>query len=82
MEDVEKLYRYCRKNNIDFNYIESNQFTSVIFSKNETLFSYCYDKEKKEILYIHVDGVSHNSVDLALKDFENYVLLRGRLSLY
>lgn len=90
--DVEKLYRYCMKWGLNFMYSESKEFISVLFSsKNkdvngeEMLFSYSKSKIDNYIT-IRVTNNSetkeYKNVDEALKEFEDYDLLRENKSLY
>lgn len=90
--DAEKLYRYCMKWGLNFMYSESKEFISVLFSsKNkasdgeEMLFSYSKSKTD-DYLSIRVtnDGETkeYKNVDKALKEFEDYDLLRENKSLY
>ena len=90
--DVEKLYRHCMKWGLSFMYSESKEFISVLFgSKNkdingeEMLFSYAKSKIDNYIsIRVTNDGVTkeYKNVDKALKEFEDYDLLRENKSLY
>lgn len=90
--DVEKLYLYCMKWGLNFMYSESKEFISVLFSsKNkapdgeEMLFS--YNKSKIDN-YISIRVTNNGEIkeyknnDQALKEFEDYDLLRENKSLY
>lgn len=90
--DVEKLYLYCMKWGLSFMYSESKEMICVLFgSKNkasdgeEMLFSYSKSKAD-DYLSIRVtnDGETkeYKNVDKALKEFEDYDLLRENKSLY
>ena len=91
--DVEKLYRYCLKWGLNFTYSESKEFISVLFgSKNkdangeEMLFSYSKSKTS-DYTAIRVsinlnETKEYKNVDKALKEFEDYDLLRENNTLY
>lgn len=90
--DVEKLYLYCMKWGLNFMYSESKEFISVLFSsKNkaadgkEMLFSYGKSKSDNYIsIRVTNDGKTkgYKNVDKALKEFEDYDLLRENNTLY
>lgn len=91
--DVEKLYRYCMKWGLNFMYSESKEFIGVLFSsKNkdldgeEMLFSYGKSKTS-DYTTIRVTmnlnkTKEYKNVDKALKEFEDYDLLRENNTLY
>lgn len=90
--DVEKLYRHCMKWGLSFMYSESKDMICVLFSSRnkdssgeEMLFSYSKSKEDNYIsIRVTNDGVTkeYKNVDKALKEFEDYDLLRENKSLY
>lgn len=79
--DLELIYKFAKKHRLTFNFYEDfkGNYVNAFIVVDDDVFDYTYFEDDEKQISFHKEVRSDLSVELALRYFEDELLLKGKL---